>query len=337
MNVNVWDVNEHVQALIRRSASSDAEELADPGVPLDALAADAARAVRGAARCAASARASSTSRGRSRSWRSSTARPTRSTTAAPPSPSIAPSQAALAAVGRRRRLGRHRRRAVRAGPRGHRRRGDRPRRARRAALAAASDVVISVDTFQPEVAAAAIAAGADVINDTSGLCDPDMAAVVADERRDARAHAQPRAAAHAAPVARSTTMSWPRSSTSCASGSSWRWSRRRPGRAASSSIPGHDLNKNTLHSLELTRRLDEVAALGPPDPRRALEQGLHRRDASTASGTTARGLARRGGRLHHEGRAHRADARRARRPSLRADDRGDPRAGASPRTWSTTC
>ena len=28
--------------------------------------------------------------------------------------------------------------------------------------------------------------------------------------------------------------------------------------------PGHDLNKNTRHSLELTRRLDEIAALGFP-------------------------------------------------------------------------
>jgi dihydropteroate synthase len=28
--------------------------------------------------------------------------------------------------------------------------------------------------------------------------------------------------------------------------------------------PGPDLNKNTLHSLELTRRLDEVCALGYP-------------------------------------------------------------------------
>ena len=28
--------------------------------------------------------------------------------------------------------------------------------------------------------------------------------------------------------------------------------------------PGHDLNKNTLHSLELTRRLAEVADLGYP-------------------------------------------------------------------------
>src|SRR5690606_7651262 len=28
--------------------------------------------------------------------------------------------------------------------------------------------------------------------------------------------------------------------------------------------PGHDLNKNTYHSLELTRRLDEIASLGYP-------------------------------------------------------------------------
>jgi dihydropteroate synthase len=28
--------------------------------------------------------------------------------------------------------------------------------------------------------------------------------------------------------------------------------------------PGHDLNKNTLHSLELTRRFSEIAALGYP-------------------------------------------------------------------------
>jgi dihydropteroate synthase len=28
--------------------------------------------------------------------------------------------------------------------------------------------------------------------------------------------------------------------------------------------PGHDLNKNTLHSLELTRRLEEIVAIGLP-------------------------------------------------------------------------
>jgi dihydropteroate synthase len=47
-------------------------------------------------------------------------------------------------------------------------------------VAQQSDVTISVDTFRPEVAAAAIAAGASVVNDTTGLTDPRMAAVVAD-------------------------------------------------------------------------------------------------------------------------------------------------------------
>ena len=28
--------------------------------------------------------------------------------------------------------------------------------------------------------------------------------------------------------------------------------------------PGHDLNKNTLHTLEITRRFNEIAALGFP-------------------------------------------------------------------------
>ena len=42
MNVNVWDVNETVQRLIRSERVVSREELADPGVPLDALAGDAA-------------------------------------------------------------------------------------------------------------------------------------------------------------------------------------------------------------------------------------------------------------------------------------------------------
>jgi 3-phenylpropionate/trans-cinnamate dioxygenase ferredoxin reductase subunit len=35
MNVNVWDVNDAVQALIRRGAPVDTARLADPGIPLD--------------------------------------------------------------------------------------------------------------------------------------------------------------------------------------------------------------------------------------------------------------------------------------------------------------
>ena len=46
-------------------------------------------------------------------------------------------------------------------------------------VAAASDIVISVDTFRPEVASRCIAAGAAVINDTTGLHDPELADVVA--------------------------------------------------------------------------------------------------------------------------------------------------------------
>ncbi|WP_395245986.1 NAD(P)/FAD-dependent oxidoreductase [Agromyces sp. MMS24-K17] len=42
MNVNVWDVNADVQRLIRSERAVSAAELADPAVPLDALAGDAA-------------------------------------------------------------------------------------------------------------------------------------------------------------------------------------------------------------------------------------------------------------------------------------------------------
>src|SRR5699024_11083698 len=48
------------------------------------------------------------------------------------------------------------------------------------AVRAASDVVISVDTQRPEVARACVLAGADVVNDTTGLRVPGMAEVVAE-------------------------------------------------------------------------------------------------------------------------------------------------------------
>lgn len=41
---------------------------------------------------------------------------------------------------------------------------------------------ISIDTFKPEVARAALAAGADLVNDVMGLADPALAAVVADTK-----------------------------------------------------------------------------------------------------------------------------------------------------------
>jgi dihydropteroate synthase len=48
-----------------------------------------------------------------------------------------------------------------------------------AAVAAQLDVLISVDTYKPAVAEAAIAAGAHIVNDVSGLRDPELAEICA--------------------------------------------------------------------------------------------------------------------------------------------------------------
>jgi dihydropteroate synthase len=47
------------------------------------------------------------------------------------------------------------------------------------ALRERSDVVVSVDTYRAPVADAALAAGAEIVNDHTGLSDPELAAVVA--------------------------------------------------------------------------------------------------------------------------------------------------------------
>src|SRR2546423_6072093 len=46
-------------------------------------------------------------------------------------------------------------------------------------VAAELDVLVSVDTYKPAVAAAAVAAGAGMVNDVSGLRDPELADVCA--------------------------------------------------------------------------------------------------------------------------------------------------------------
>lgn len=130
-------------------------------------------------------------------------------------------------------------------------------------LAQQSDVTISVDTFRPEVAAAAIAAGASVINDTTGLSAPRMAAVVADSEATI-------VITHSTAPPRQQLPEPPRYDDVTAS--VVRFLRERVDRALAAGIPesriivdpGHDLNKNTVHTLELTRRLPEVVALGYP-------------------------------------------------------------------------
>jgi dihydropteroate synthase len=130
------------------------------------------------------------------------------------------------------------------------------------AALAASGVVISVDTFQPEVARAALAAGAHVINDTTGIHDPAMADVVAEAGASiviTHSAARPReplpSPRYDDVVAEVVAFLRERVALAEARG------------VASARIivdPGHDLNKHTLDSLELTRRLGEVTALGYP-------------------------------------------------------------------------
>jgi dihydropteroate synthase len=122
--------------------------------------------------------------------------------------------------------------------------------------------VVSVDTFRPEVARAVIAAGAGVINDTSGLRDPAMADAVAGT--DAQL-----VITHSLAPPRT---SWPSPKYEDVTGQVAAFLRDRVTLAEERGVrpeqiiidPGHDLNKNTHHSLELTRRLDEIAAIGYP-------------------------------------------------------------------------
>jgi dihydropteroate synthase len=123
-------------------------------------------------------------------------------------------------------------------------------------------IVISVDTFHPEVAAAGIAAGAAVINDTTGLGNPAMADVVADSAATlviTHSLARPREP-YPAPQYDDVVKDV---SSFLAERVDLAISRGIPAERIIVD-PGHDLNKNTRHSLELTRRLGEIAALGYP-------------------------------------------------------------------------
>lgn len=123
-------------------------------------------------------------------------------------------------------------------------------------------IVISVDTNDAEVARRAVEVGAAVINDTSGLRDPRMAGVIASS------------GAH---VVITHSVGPPRIEKPAARyddvvAEVGAFLRRRIALAEEAGVPseriiidpGHDLDKNTLHSLELTRRLDEIAEIGPP-------------------------------------------------------------------------
>jgi dihydropteroate synthase len=131
------------------------------------------------------------------------------------------------------------------------------------AVRGASDVVISVDTYRSEVARRAIAAGADVINDTSGLHDPELADLVAQTGVTiviTHSLARPPRTPVDRPIyhdvaAEVAAFLEDRVRLALAHGV-------RPEQIIID--PGHDLNKNTHHSLEITRRLTRITGLGYP-------------------------------------------------------------------------
>jgi len=131
------------------------------------------------------------------------------------------------------------------------------------AVRAATDAVISVDTYRTEVARAAVAAGADVVNDTSGLHDPDLAGVIASTGATL-------VVTHSLANPPRTKVVRPTYDDVVAEVAGFLTGRvqfaldQGVRREQLVIDPGHDLNKNTYHSLELTRRLGEITALGYP-------------------------------------------------------------------------
>lgn len=132
-----------------------------------------------------------------------------------------------------------------------------------AVRAAFPDVVISIDTWRAEVAVEAVAAGADLLNDTWAGADPTLAQVAAETGAGlVCSHAgglTPRTRPHRTAfddvVADVVTTVTGLADRAVALGV-------RPDGILID--PAHDFGKNTRHSLEITRRLGELTATGWP-------------------------------------------------------------------------
>lgn len=132
------------------------------------------------------------------------------------------------------------------------------------AFRARSALPLSVDTFRSSVAADALDAGAELVNDPSGMSDPSVADVVA-ARQGAglvvtHAGGPPRTRPFRPVYEPDVTTVVTQTCRDLAEDA------RRRGVATDRLVvdPGIDLGKNTMHSLELVRRLPELAALGFP-------------------------------------------------------------------------
>jgi dihydropteroate synthase len=132
-----------------------------------------------------------------------------------------------------------------------------------ASVRARHDVVISVDTWRAEVARIVCAEGADLLNDAWGGHDPELASVAAERGVGLvcthTGGASPRTRPHRVEYddVMSDIVAWCAAEAERAVALGVR-------RDAILVDPGHDFGKSTRHSLEATRRLDELVATGWP-------------------------------------------------------------------------
>ncbi|MEU1751531.1 dihydropteroate synthase [Micromonospora matsumotoense] len=132
-----------------------------------------------------------------------------------------------------------------------------------AVRAAFPEVVISIDTWRAEVAVEAVAAGADLLNDTWSGADPALARVAAEtgvglvcsHAGGLTPRTRPHRAAFTDVVADVVATVTGLAERAVALGV-------RPDGILID--PAHDFGKNTRHSLEITRRLDELSGTGWP-------------------------------------------------------------------------
>lgn len=125
------------------------------------------------------------------------------------------------------------------------------------------DVVISIDTWRAKVAEQAVAAGADLVNDAWAGHDPELAVVagttgaglVCSHTGGLAPRTNPHRVGYDDVVADVVRTVTELAELAMAAGV------RRDGILID---PAHDFGKNTRHSLEVTRRLDELVATGWP-------------------------------------------------------------------------
>lgn len=125
------------------------------------------------------------------------------------------------------------------------------------------DIVISADTWRHEVGRLACEEGADLINDTWACADPSLPEVAAEfsagyvcsHTGGATPRTRPHRNGYADVVAEVVGDLVARAEHVAARGVP---------RAGILIDPTHDFGKNTWHSIELTRRIDELAATGWP-------------------------------------------------------------------------